>query len=163
MTWVSPRPPSTRRPLAFMAARCAQRAMKVTSAPALARAAPNPPPTPPAPTTAIRMKPSDSGDAGDQQPSAHTAYNRLVLELDTQSVVLRQFIRHSPAIESGCADRAICDMRASSEGQRLPCFQDLHVDGNSRTVTDQIDDFDRARFQPAHDRRFTGEAHRNKG
>src|SRR5690349_17628899 len=39
-----------------MAARCAPRAMKVTSASALASAAPNPPPTPPAPTTAIRME-----------------------------------------------------------------------------------------------------------
>src|SRR5882757_7679758 len=38
-----------------MAARCAPRAMKVTSAPAFASAAPNPPPTPPAPTTATRM------------------------------------------------------------------------------------------------------------
>src|SRR4051812_17889971 len=37
-----------------MASRWAPRAMKVTSAPALANAAPNPPPTPPAPTTAIR-------------------------------------------------------------------------------------------------------------
>src|ERR1044072_8701871 len=37
-----------------MAARWAPRAMKLTSAPAFASAAPNPPPTPPAPTTAIR-------------------------------------------------------------------------------------------------------------
>ena len=54
-TWVSPRPPTTFRPWLFIAARCAPRAMKVTSAPAFASAAPNPPPTPPAPTTAIRM------------------------------------------------------------------------------------------------------------
>src|SRR6185312_5069015 len=51
--WVSPRPPSILRPALFMAARCAPRAMKVTSAPAFASAAPKPPPTPPAPTTAI--------------------------------------------------------------------------------------------------------------
>ncbi len=53
--WVSPRPPPTFSPWLFMAARWAPRATKVTSAPALASAAPNPPPTPPAPTTAIRM------------------------------------------------------------------------------------------------------------
>ncbi len=52
---VSPRGLSTFSPVLFMAARCAPRAMKVTSAPALARAAPKAPPTPPAPTTAIRM------------------------------------------------------------------------------------------------------------
>src|SRR6202158_4460911 len=39
-----------------MAARWAPRAMKLTSAPALASAAPNPPPTPPAPTTAMRIE-----------------------------------------------------------------------------------------------------------
>src|SRR3979411_312503 len=39
-----------------MAARWAPRAMKTTSAPVLASAAPNPPPTPPAPTTAIRIR-----------------------------------------------------------------------------------------------------------
>ena len=38
-----------------IAARCAPRATNVTSAPALASAAPKPPPTPPAPITAIRM------------------------------------------------------------------------------------------------------------
>src|SRR4029453_2287070 len=38
-----------------MAARCAPRAMKVTSAPAFASAAPYPPPTPPVPTTAMRI------------------------------------------------------------------------------------------------------------
>src|SRR5882757_6023770 len=38
-----------------MAARWAPRAMKLTSAPACASAAPNPPPTPPAPTIAIRI------------------------------------------------------------------------------------------------------------
>src|SRR3954454_23942490 len=51
--WVSPRLLWTLRPWLFMAARCGPRAMKVTSAPALASAAPKPPPTPPAPTTAI--------------------------------------------------------------------------------------------------------------
>ena len=38
--WMSPRWLSSLRPLLFMAARCAPRAMKVTSAPALASAAP---------------------------------------------------------------------------------------------------------------------------
>src|SRR4051812_11776980 len=57
--WVSPRALSTFRPALFMAARCAPRATKVTSAPALASAAPYPPPTPPAPTTAIRIEYSD--------------------------------------------------------------------------------------------------------
>ena len=52
---VSPRPPSTRRPFFCIAARWAPRATKVTSAPALARAAPKAPPTPPAPITAMRM------------------------------------------------------------------------------------------------------------
>ena len=51
----SPRPPWIFRPWLCIAARFAPRAMKVTSAPAWASAAPNPPPTPPAPTTAIRM------------------------------------------------------------------------------------------------------------
>src|SRR6185437_15793584 len=50
---VSPRGLSILRPALSMAARCAPRAMKVTSAPAFASAAPKPPPTPPAPTTAI--------------------------------------------------------------------------------------------------------------
>ena len=53
--WMSPRGLSTLRPLLFIAARWAPRAMKVTSPPAFASAAPNPPPTPPAPTTAIRI------------------------------------------------------------------------------------------------------------
>src|SRR5882757_8548818 len=100
-----------------MAARCAPRAMKVTSAPALASAAPNPPPTPPAPTTAIRMKFFPLCCAGDQQPSLRAAYSRLDRELEAQSVVLRQFVLLLSTAQHRRAGRAIGDVRAGGQMQ----------------------------------------------
>src|SRR5215469_10402930 len=61
--WSGCGPPSTARPCSRMAARCAPRATKCTSAPPLASRAPKYPPTPPEPMIAIRTAhpPATSG------------------------------------------------------------------------------------------------------
>lgn len=91
-TWVVPRSPSINRPLARMAARCAPRAIKMTSCPDVAGDAPSGPPTPPAPMTAIRIEISLSPTCRHNGPTCH------VRPLVSQWVMIAARVTDPPAL-----------------------------------------------------------------
>src|SRR5580704_2912069 len=104
-TCVSPRSPSTRRPFSRIAVRWAPRATKVTSAPALARAAPYGAPMPPVPITAMRMRPSRCCHAYFRVRGAtRTGGNHGAIDLSGP----RAHPRHGPETRG---DRGYADLR----------------------------------------------------
>src|SRR5262245_7471674 len=130
----SPRGDTSVRPRWRSAARWAPRARKVTSPPALAKAAPNAPPTPPAPITAIRILPL---------PFPNSARTTRARSLDASAFtatepesVLRAAAGVKPCSRSCCAKK--CARRLAHSGgwssQQVPGGRSAILAGHRQAI-----------------------------
>src|SRR5262245_39418900 len=103
LTCRSPRGDRRVSPRLRIAARWAPRATKVTSPPALAKAAPKAPPTPPAPITAIRILPLPFP----QRAPATRARALQATQAEPESV-LRATVGVKPYCRCSCAKKSAC-------------------------------------------------------